>query len=227
MQRRLEPELMNGDTQVQAYAAADFSSGDQVTIEAIQLLLSRTSPLPPDPLVVDLGCGPGNITLRLAGLFPKARIIGIDGAESMLAVARERAQQQQLQISFLCQNLQEVLRGAGALRGQADLIVSNSLLHHLHQPDLLWMVTRDLAAPGCRTLHRDLRRPASDTEIQQLLLKHLPSAPEVLQQDFAGSLAAAFEPQEVTAELHRLDLNQLTVSAEDDRYLVVSGLVKS
>ena len=79
MQRRLEPELMNGDTQVQAYAAADFSSGDQATIEAIQRLLSRTSPLPPDPLVVDLGCGPGNITLRLAGLFPKARIIGIDG----------------------------------------------------------------------------------------------------------------------------------------------------
>ena len=40
-------------------------------------------------------------------------------------------------------------------------------------------------------------------------------------------LAAAFEPDEVIAELHRLGLNQLTVSAEDDRYLVVSGLVKS
>ena len=225
MQRRLEPELMKGDAQVQAYAAADFSSGDQATIEASQRLLSRTSPLPPNPLVVDLGCGPGNITLRLAGLFPKARIIGIDGAESMLAFARERAQQQQLGISFLRQTLQEVLRGA--LLGQADLIVSNSLLHHLHQPDLLWMVTRDLAAPGCRTLHRDLRRPASDAEIQQLLLKHLPLAPEVLKHDFAASLAAAFEPQEVTAELHRLDLNQMTVSSEDDLYLVVSGLVKS
>ena len=77
MQRRLEPELMNGDAQVQAYAAADFSSGDQATIEAIQRLLFTTSPLPLDPLVVDLGCGPGNITLRLAGLFPNARIIGI------------------------------------------------------------------------------------------------------------------------------------------------------
>ncbi|MGB0825150.1 MAG: class I SAM-dependent methyltransferase, partial [Synechococcus sp.] len=115
----------------------------------------------------------------------------------------------------------------GPLLGQADLIVSNSLLHHLHQPDLLWTVTQALAAPGCRALHRDLRRPASDAEIEQLLLKHLPSAPEVLQHDFAASLAAAFEPQEVTAELHRLDLNELTVSAEDDRYLVVSGLVKS
>jgi len=225
MQRRLEPELMNGDAQVQAYADADFSSGDQATIEAIQRLLFTSSPLPPDPLVVDLGCGPGNITLRLAHLFPKARIIGIDGAESMLALARERAQQQDVDISFLCQTLQEVLRGP--LLGQADLIVSNSLLHHLHQPDLLWTVTQSLAAPGCRTLHRDLRRPSTDAEVQQLLRKHLPSAPAVLQHDFAASLAAAFEPQEVTAELHRLGLEQLKVSAEDDRYLVVSGLVKS
>ena len=225
MQRRLEPELMNGDAQVQAYADADFSSGDQATIEAIQRLLFTSSPLPPDPLVVDLGCGPGNITLRLAHLFPKARIIGIDGAESMLALARERAQQQDVDISFLCQTLQEVLRGP--LLGQVDLIVSNSLLHHLHQPDLLWTVTQSLAAPGCRTLHRDLRRPSTDAEVEQLLRKHLPSAPAVLQHDFAASLAAAFEPQEVTAELHRLGLEQLKVSAEDDRYLVVSGLVKS
>ena len=51
MQRRLEPELMNGVAQVQAYAAADFSSGDQATLEAIQQLLFTTSPLPADPLM--------------------------------------------------------------------------------------------------------------------------------------------------------------------------------
>ena len=41
----------------------------------------------------------------------------------------------------------------------------------------------------------------------------------------AASLAAAFEPEEVTATSGRPDLDELTVSAEDDRYLVVSGLV--
>ena len=225
MQRRLEPELMTGVDQVQAYAAADFNSGDQATVRGVQRLIARTSALPPDPLVVDLGCGPGNITLRLAELFPQARIVGIDGAEAMLSLARQRAQLQELEISFLCQTLQDVLHGS--LARQADLIISNSLLHHLHQTDLLWMVTQHLAAPGCRAFHRDLRRPASVAELQDLLIKHLPSAPEVLQHDSAASLAAAFEPQEVIAELRKVGLKGLTVVAEDDRYLVVSGLVES
>ena len=89
------------------------------------------------------------------------------------------------------------------------------------------MVTQHLAAPGCRAFHRDLRRPASVPELQHLLIKHLPSAPEVLQHDFAASLAAAFEPQEVIAELRKVGLNGLTVVEEDDRYLVVTGLVES
>ena len=54
---------------------------------------------------------------------------------------------------------------------------------------------------------------------------YLPEAPAVLIQDFRASLAAAFEPDEVTAQLKRAGLNGLRVEAEDDRYLVVSGVV--
>ena len=69
MQRRLEPELMNGDAQVQAYAAADFSSGDQATSRRSSAPLT-TSPLPADPLVVDLGV-PGNITFGWPNSSPR------------------------------------------------------------------------------------------------------------------------------------------------------------
>ena len=43
--------------------------------------------------------------------------------------------------------------------------------------------------------------------------------------DFLASLQAAFEVQEVEAQLRAADLGGLSVCAEDDRYLVVSGLV--
>ena len=218
MQRCPEPELMNGVDQVAAYAAADFSAGDGVTIDRIRSLIAER-PLGSNPVVVDLGCGPGNITLLLARLLPEARVIGIDGAERMLELARQRAADQGLAIEFLHQDLRQI-RGL-----KADLVVSNSLLHQLHDPLLLWRVTSELANRGCRVLHRDLRRPESMEELNHLQALHLPDAPEVLIEDFRASLRAAFEPSEVAEQLRITAMQQLSVQLEGDRYLVVSGLV--
>ena len=218
MQRCPEPELMNGVDQVAAYAAADFSAGDDVTIDRIHSLIAER-PLGNNPVVVDLGCGPGNITLLLARLLPEARVIGIDGADRMLELARQRAADQGLAIEFLHQDLRQI-RGL-----KADLVVSNSLLHQLHDPLLLWRVTSELANRGSRVLHRDLRRPGSMDELNHLQALHLPDAPEVLIEDFRASLRAAFEPSEVADQLRIAAMQQLSVQLEGDRYLVVSGLV--
>ncbi len=44
-----------------------------------------------DPrLVVDLGCGPGELTLGLARRWPNARVVGVDSSPDMLARARAR-----------------------------------------------------------------------------------------------------------------------------------------
>ena len=222
MQRIPEQELMTTQEQVAAYAAADFSSGDSRTVALIAQVLEETGPLPDDPVIVDLGCGPGNITIRLAEFLPKAQVIGIDGSEPMLAVAQQRAAQTSSNMKFICKQLHEV---AAHLKGSADLVVSNSLLHHLKDPDLLWTVTRSIAKPGCRVLHRDLRRPTSLAEVHHLQQQHLPKAPPVLIQDFTASLVAAYTADEVSHQLHRAEMNRVKAWSEDDRYLVVSGLV--
>ena len=223
MQRVPEPELMDDADQARAYAAADFTAGDQQTIALIRALVSENATGASPARVIDLGCGPGNITLRLGEVFPEAEVIGVDGADAMLKLARARASAQNCRVQFLECPLQRL--NDSPLVGTADLIVSNSLLHHLHQPDLLWLLTRTLARPGCRVLHRDLRRPASPAELDRLQRRHLPDAPQVLIHDFRASLAAAFEPEEVESQLQNAGLTRLTVVAEDDRYLVVSGLV--
>ena len=219
MQRCPEPELMNDRQQVLAYAAADFSAGDGRMIQWLQQRLLRRAPLPEAATLIDLGCGPGNISLRLAQHFPGARVIGVDGAQAMVTVARERAAAAGLTVEFHCCDLRQLELDS------ADLVLSNSLLHHLHDPALLWQATRRLAGPGCRVLHRDLRRPSGPADIDLLQQRHLPDAPPVLLHDFRASLAAAFEVHEVQQQLHQAGLDQLTVQEEDDRYLVVSGLV--
>jgi len=51
-------------------------------------LLARVDAASPR-LVVDLGCGPGELTLGLAQRWPDARIVGVDSSPDMLARARE------------------------------------------------------------------------------------------------------------------------------------------
>jgi len=41
-------------------------------------------------LAVDFGCGQGHMARRLAAMFPRARVVGVDASEGMLRVARER-----------------------------------------------------------------------------------------------------------------------------------------
>ena len=102
MQRIPEPELMTTKEQVDAYAEADFSSGDARTLALVEQLLNETGSLPDNPLVVDLGCGPGNITFRLAALLPNAQVIGIDGSEPMLSVAKQRSVDAPGDLQFIC-----------------------------------------------------------------------------------------------------------------------------
>ena len=86
MQRTPEPELMEGQEQAFAYAAADFSVGDQALVDRLVQLF----PAGLGTSVVDLGCGPGNISFRLVDGFPDAKVLGIDGAAAMLAPAMQK-----------------------------------------------------------------------------------------------------------------------------------------
>lgn len=79
--RTHEPELMLDMAQVEAYAKANFSEPHQRYIELCQ---SRFGSNPIEGWVLDLVCGSGDVTLRFARAFPKARLVGLDGSYAML-----------------------------------------------------------------------------------------------------------------------------------------------
>ncbi len=246
MERIPEPELMDDPPQARAYAEADFASSDQAFTDRILALLAAEEPAwlalaapeateapgapPANGRILDLGCGPGNITFRLAAALPGAAVLGLDGAAAMLELAERRRLAEpglwpRLRFARAC--LPRSAGGLGSLPAAFAppfaLIVSNSLLHHLHDPAVLWHTVSLWAAPGALLVVRDLRRPGSPEALQSLVERHAGTAPAVLRRDYAASLAAAFRPREVEAQLAAAGLGSLRVEPLDDRYLEVSG----
>jgi SAM-dependent methyltransferase len=242
MERILEPELMDDPAQARAYGEADFASSDQAFVDRILALLASSDLAPlssPPPAegkgqgaarILDLGCGPGNISFPLAAALPDTPVLGLDGAGAMLELAERRRQAAperwpRLRFHQACLPLP-----AGALEALPapfappyTLIVSNSLLHHLHDPSVLWRAIVPWAAPGALVVVRDLRRPADPQALRELVERHAATAPPVLRRDYAHSLAAAFRPEEVAAQLAAANLTTLRVEPLGDRYLEISG----
>jgi 2-polyprenyl-3-methyl-5-hydroxy-6-metoxy-1,4-benzoquinol methylase len=232
MERIPEPELMNEALQVSAYASADFSDSDSAVLCRLVELCREFGQEPTaNDLLVDLGCGPGNIAERLHRQWPTSRVIGMDGAEAMLQVARSRQQScpgSDAQLHYRKVALADLAAvGWSAVEDwsapKAAVVISNSLLHHLHHPEMLWQATHRLACSGAVVLHRDLRRPANAEEALALRERYLPDAPDVLRHDYLASLHASFTVEEVRAQLERCGLGCLRVEAVADRYLEVSG----
>lgn len=219
MRRRPEPELMEGADQALAYAEADFSEANGLFVD----LLAR---LRPGPLVgaraLDLGCGPADIPIRFLRAYPQAQCDALDGSAAMLGHARA-ALARLPGVAARCRLLCHSLPCGDLPLAHYDLVLSNSLLHHLHDPQVLWRTVRETAKPGALVLVMDLMRPASAAWAEALVATYAADAPEVLRNDFRNSLFAAFEPQEVLAQLQEAGLGTLDVGVVSDRHLAVSG----
>ncbi len=90
--------------------------------------------------VLDVGCGPGDVSLTAAGLVgPTGRVIGVDADPAMIATARERTTAQGLSnVTFLTSPLESLV-----LDTMVDAIVGRKILIWLPRPDI---VLRHLAA---------------------------------------------------------------------------------
>jgi ubiquinone/menaquinone biosynthesis C-methylase UbiE len=220
MQRIPEPELMDEPAQAAAYAAADFAEAHSRIVAAFEEFFPQVEVAGP---VLDLGCGPGDIGFRFAARFPECEVIGVDGAAAMIALAQQRKAAEPV-IGQRLDFIEGLLPGAPVPGRSYAAIISNSLLHHLHDPAVLWDAVKRYAGRGTHIFIADLYRPPSTAVARQLVEQYAAAEPEVLRHDFYHSLCAAFEPAEVEAQLAAAGLQELSVDLLSDRHLVVHGV---
>jgi SAM-dependent methyltransferase len=90
----------------------------------------------PDPVVLDLGCGPGSLAVRLLGRLPAATAVAIDADPLLLALGRA-AYGDRAGLRFADRDLRVPGWPAGlGLDRPADAAVSTTALHWLPAPAL-------------------------------------------------------------------------------------------
>lgn len=220
IERTPEPELMDDFEQARAYAMADFEEPHNQFVELFRQAFPDEAV---EGVVLDLGCGTGDVTKRFAYAFPVCRIHALDGAEQMLMFARQAVDFERLHERIRL--FKRTLPTEKLPKEKYGVVISNSLLHHLSDPQVLWQGIRQFAAENAAVFVMDLMRPDSREQAAQMVRQYSASEPEVLQRDFYNSLLAAFTPDEVRAQLAEAGLSQLEVKVVTDRHMVISGRV--
>jgi len=220
IERIPEPELMDDAEQARAYSEADFAEPHDNFVAQFR---QRFDDSLDGAAVLDMGCGPADVTCRFALAYPQCRIDAVDGAAEMLRFGHQRVSE--LGLGHRIRLTEGYLPDAALPQPRYDVLISNSLLHHLYDPSALWRTIKQYAAPGARVFIMDLMRPDSRDAAQSLVDQYAAGEPEILRNDFYLSLLAAFTPDEIDAQLAAAALTQLQIEVISDRHLIVSGRI--
>ena len=209
---------MLGQEQVRAYAEGDF---EEPHSRFIELFGERFSSDSIEGYVLDLGCGPADISVRFAGRYSRCRIHGVDGSEAMLQFGRQAIRREQLEhrIELIKRRLPTIDLPRVSYEG----VISNSLLHHLKDPRVLWNSIGQFAGPAAPVFVMDLMRPESEARARELTQLYAADEPKILRHDFYRSLLAAYQEEEVGVQLEQSGLAHFAVEVVSDRHLVVWG----
>jgi trans-aconitate 2-methyltransferase len=172
-------------------------------------LLSRVPAVEPT-VVVDLGCGPGQLTASLADRWPHAQIVGLDSSPEMIMQAAQLAGPQ---LRFQLQDLRD-----WRPETSVDVIISNATLQWIPEHrDLLQSLVTSLASDGWLAF----QVPGNFDEPSHRLLRQLSADPR-----YAPLLTDVAWPSAANAASYLDDLVRLgcSVDAWETTYLhILSG----
>jgi ubiquinone/menaquinone biosynthesis C-methylase UbiE len=157
---------MDDSGEVEAYSSAaaqtHLSAIDDTFVDhALSLVSGRVV-----GRAIDIGTGPGQMVIKLARRLPGWHFVGVDRSANMIRQALEgltaAAPSGALSDLDLAARVEFLVADGNRLPfpdASFDLVLCNSVLHHLEKPARLLAEIGRLAAPDGAILLRDLRRP--------------------------------------------------------------------
>jgi len=173
---------------------------------------------------IDVGIGTGYFTERFLNHFANSEVLGIDGAQAMIELAKARLKSLASRVQFVVGDFRKLRQLAGDVE-PADVVFSAYALHHLNRPDKEAVLREvvELLAPGGWFVNADLivaDSPEVESRVQQIRVAGLMQRAGGSDNRFADSASA----RRFLDDLEAKEGDQPLTLAEDLAVLRSSGL---
>lgn len=208
--RVLEPEVMDSADEARDYDAMDHAAVNDVFVADFRAAWAGQGP------ILDVGTGTAQILIAFCRQVPDVQVVGVDAAESMLAVGRENVVR-----ARLADRIELKLADAKLLPfadGFFAAVMSNSIVHHIPEPAAVVAEMVRVLRPGGAIFVRDLLRPADEPTRQNLVNQYAAGANDHQRQMFADSLHAALTLAEVRQLVAAVGMDPAAVRQASDRH---------
>lgn len=210
LQRQLEPEVMDSYEEASGYDQMDHAEVNRLFVDDLLAFDNVGSD------ILDLGTGTARIPIELCQRIEDCRVLAIDMAASMLDLAKLNVELASLTERIFLQ--QTDAKKMPYEDGEFDTTMSNSIIHHLPDPEPAVREAVRVTKPGGMLFFRDLSRPASQSELETFVEMYAGTESEHAKQMFADSLAAALTVDEFQQMIVPLGFAAETVVMTSDRH---------
>lgn len=219
LERVLEQEIMDSEQDALEYATFDNRVVNEEFVAHALRLAPRSG------VVLDVGTGPADIAVLLATRAPGLRVVAIDLGEHMLRLAKANVTRSGLdgRVEVVRVNAKHTGRPAGSV----DMVIANSVVHHMPEPLELFQEMARVARPGAGLFIKDLHRPESEAELQKLVETYAAGCTPYQIQSFAESLRAGLTAGEISRICAQVGWSDVTVRRCSDRHWCVERLARS
>lgn len=204
---------------------AASGTADDVRPELSNIRSSLSGDILPAGTVIDIGAGTALIPLELVDAAPHVGpIIAVDLSVEMLRLAVQHLRERKVG-----RRIMPLLTDAKHLPfadSSCEVVISNSIVHHIPQPMAVFRELRRVIKPGGILFLRDLLRPTSKQEVEEIVAEYAGEDNPHQQQLFRQSLHAALTVVEVRDLLDRTDFTNASVTATSDRHWTVTARMR-
>lgn len=221
--RTLEPEVMDTVEEAVDYDQMDHSFVNQLFVDDF-LQLMKTFAAGNffcddtlQPQIADLGTGTAQIPIQLLKAWPECGpVSACDLSMEMLRLANRN-----ITAAGCAGRIHSVFCDAKQLpfaSQSLDICLSNSIVHHIPEPAIVMAEVARCLKPGGLIFFRDLLRPTSSADVDQLVETYAGQEKPHAQKMFRESLHAALTVDEVQQLFQNVGLHNIVVRQTSDRH---------